>query len=263
MRNLELIWILLFLFPLYISGQIPVQQADPEIGIIEKLEDTVPADLQLTDHLGNKVLLGEIVDKPTVISFVYYRCPGICSPLMNGIAEVIDRTDMKIGTDYQVLTISFDPREGTDLAARKHTNYLNLVKAEGANKGWTFMTADSGTITRFTDLTGFRYKPAGNDFVHAAVLIVISPDRKITRYLNGTYFQPFEFKMALLEASKGQAGPTINRILQYCYAYDPQGKQYVLNITRVSGILITIIALGIFLWLVLRPLFRKKQKVIT
>ena len=261
MRNLELICILSFLFPVYISGQIPVQQADPEIGIIEKLEDTIPANLQLTDHNGNKVLLGDIVDKPTVISFVYYRCPGICSPLMDGIAEVIDRTDMKIGKDYQVFTVSFDPREGTDLAVKKHNNYLNLVTAEGANQGWTFMTADSGNIARFTHAAGFNYKPAGNDFVHAAALIVLSPGRKITRYLNGTYFQPFEFKLALLEASRGQSGPTINRILQYCYSYDPQGKQYVLNITRVSGIMITFIAATIFLWLVLRPLFRKKKQM--
>jgi len=108
---------------------------------------------------------------------------------------------------------------------------------------------------------GFKYKPAGNDFVHAAALIVISPDRKITRYLNGTYFQPFEFKMALIEASKGQAGPTINRVLQYCYSYDPQGKQYVLSITRVMGIMISLIAVAIFLWLSLRPLFRKKQQI--
>jgi len=180
---------------------------------------------------------------------------------MSGIAEVIDKADMKIGKDYQVFTISFDPREGTDLALQKHKNYLNLVMAPEADTGWTFFTADSATIKQITAAVGFKYKPAGNDFVHAAALIVISPDRKITRYLNGTYFQPFEFKMALIEASKGQAGPTINRVLQYCYSYDPQGKQYVLSITRVMGIMISLIAVAIFLWLSLRPLFRKKQQI--
>jgi protein SCO1/2 len=261
MRNSELIFILVMLFPLYISGQVPVLQNDPEIGIIEKLEDTIPADIRLVNQNGDSVMLGDLVDKTTVIAFVYYRCPGICSPLMDGIAEVIDKTDMKIGKDYQVLTVSFDPREGTNLAKRKHMNYMNLVKAEGADSGWTFMTADSNSIARFTRAAGFNFKPAGNDFVHAAALIVLSPERKITRYLNGTYYQPFEFKMALIEASKGQAGPTINRVLQFCYAYDPQGQQYVLSITRVTGILISLIAIVIFLWLAIKPLLRKKQNI--
>jgi protein SCO1 len=259
--NLELICILLILFPLYISGQVPVQNSDPEIGIIEKLEDTIPPDLKLVDHNGNMVTLGDIVNKPTVLSFVYFRCPGICSPLMDGLADVIERSDMKIGEEYQVLTISFDSRETTELAARKHNNYLNLLKKEGAKKGWIFMTADSVTIVRLTNAAGFEFKRTGNDFVHAAAIIVLSPERKITRYLNGIYFQPFEFKMALVEASKGKSGPTINRILQFCYAYDPQGKQYVLNITRVSGVLISFLVLGIFLWLAVKPLFKKKQQI--
>lgn len=271
MRNLELICIVLILFPLYISGQVPAQPSDPEfkefgikdpeIGIIEKLETTIPSDIKLVNQEGDTVLLGSIVNKPTVLSFVYFRCPGICSPLMDGLADVIERSDMKIGEDYQVLTISFDYRENTDLAANKHNNYLHLVKKEGAKKGWTFFTADSGTIRRITDAAGFGFKRTGNDFVHAAALIVLSPDRKITRYLNGIYFQPFEFKMALVEASKGKSGPTINRFLQFCYAYDPQGKHYVMNVTRVSAVLIAFLGLILFLWLALRPLFRKKQKV--
>jgi len=268
MRNLELICIALILFPLYISGQVPVQpmdpnsgMKDPEIGIIEKLENTIPSDVKLVDQNGDTVLLGNIVNKPTVLSFVYFRCPGICSPLMDGLADVIERSDMKIGEDYQVFTISFDYRESTDLAVNKHNNYLHLVKKEGAREGWTFFTADSATIRQITNAAGFGFKRTGNDFVHAAALIVLSPERKITRYLNGIYFQPFEFKMALVEASKGKSGPTINRFLQFCYAYDPQGKQYVLNVTRVSGIMIAFLAVVFFLWLALRPLFMRKHKV--
>jgi protein SCO1 len=268
MRNLELICIGLILFPLYISGQVPAPQTasdytnkDPEIGIIEKLDTTIPSDLKLVNQDGDTVLLGNIVNKPTVISFVYFRCPGICSPLMDGLADVIERSDMKIGEDYQVLTISFDEREKTDLAVRKHENYLHLVKKEGADKGWTFFTADSATIQRITNAAGFGFKRTGNDFVHAAALVVVSPERKITRYLNGIYFQPFEFKMALVEASKGKSGPTINRFLQFCYAYDPQGKHYVMNVTRVSAVIIAFMGLILFLWLALRPLFKKKQRV--
>jgi len=259
LRNLILICLQFVLFPLYISGQVPGQQADPEIGIIEKLEDTIPADIMLIDRQGNPVRFGDLVTIPTVISFVYYRCPGICSPLMDGISEVIDKSDLKIGTDYQVVTISFDSREGPDLAEKKHRNYMSRMKNKDAARGWNFYTADSNSVARLTSAAGFRYKPVGNDFVHAAAIIMLSPDRKITRYLNGTYFQPFEFKLALLEASKGQSGPTINRILQYCYNYDPEGQGYVLNITRVSGILISIIALMIFGTLAIRPMLRKRQ----
>jgi protein SCO1/2 len=178
---------------------------------------------------------------------------------MDGLADVITKSDLKIGIDYQVLTISFDPSENTELARKKKVNYMQLVNKEDAEKGWTFMTADSATISMLTNAAGFKYQKTGNDFVHAAVLIVLSPHRKITRYLNGTYFQPFEFKMAVVEASKGQAGPTINRILQYCYSYDPQGKQYVLNLTRVSGVLITFAAVVLFLVLAIRPLLRKSK----
>lgn len=263
MKYVILICAFAMALPISGLGQLPVDSLNPGIGISEKLNDTLPAGLSIVNHRGERALLADLVNKTTVIFFVYYRCPGICSPLMNGIAEVIDKTDMKIGKDYQVFTISFDPREGTDLARQKHKNYLNLIKSAGADTGWTFFTADSATIKRFTAAAGFNYIPAGNDFVHAAAIIVISPDRKITRYLNGTYFQPFEFKLALLEASRGQSGPTINRILQYCYSYDPLGKQYVLSITRVMGILISLIAVAVFLWLSVRPLLRKKQHIGT
>ena len=134
------------------------------------------------------------------------------------------------------------------------------MKSENANKGWIFLTGDSSNIARITDATGFGFKRTGNDFIHTAALIAVSPEGRITRYLNGTEFLPFEFKMSLVEASKGQIGPSINKVLQYCFTFDPQGKQYVLNITRVSGILIIFIVVSLFLWLTLKPLLRKKLR---
>ena len=178
---------------------------------------------------------------------------------MDAISEVIDRNDLELGKDYQVLTISFDPSEDTQLARQKKKNYLaSMKKKEKAITGWQFFTSDSADIKRLTDATGFKYKKTGNDYVHSASLIFLSPSGKITRYLNGTYFLPFEFKMALVEASKGQSGPTINKILQYCYSYDPAGQQYVLNITKVAGSIIMLLALILFLVLAIRPVFRKK-----
>lgn len=231
--------------------------ADIEIGVIEKLDQYIPMDAMLVDEHGDTVIIGDLIDKPTILNFVYYRCPGICSPLMDGLADAMDGNDMILGEDYQALTISFDPREGTFLAVKKKNNYLNLMeKKEQAQEGWLFFTSDSASIARLTEAAGFRYKPTGNDFIHSATLIILDPKGKITRYMNGIYFLPFELKMSLLEAAEGKSGPTINRVLQYCYSYDPEGQKYVLNITKVSATLILFFAVVLLLVLFL---FRKRK----
>lgn len=234
-------------------------QSDPdvEIGVVEKLNQTIPMDAMLIDENGDTVIIGDLIDKPTILNFVYYRCPGICSPLMDGLADVIDASDLELGKDYQALTISFDHREETFLAVRKKNNYLNLMeKKEMAQTGWRFFTSDSANIARLTEATGFRFKPTGNDFIHAATLIIVDKNGKITRYMNGIYFLPFELKMTILDAAEGKSGPTINRVLQYCYSYDPEGQKYVMNITKVVGTLILFMGLTLFLVLV----FVKKRK---
>lgn len=244
------------LFPALLFSQDLATQS-LEIGVEEKLNNYIPLDAYLFSIEGDTVFLKDIYDKPTILNFVYYRCPGICSPLMDGLAEVIDKSDLVIGEDYQVITISFDPRESGMLAERKRNNYFNLMeKADQAMKGWTFYTSDSLSIARLTDAVGFRYKAVGNDFIHSATLIITSPEGKITRYMNGIYFLPFELKMSVIDANEGKAGPTINKVLQYCYSFDPEGQEYVLNITKITGTLIIFLALVIFLILVLAK--RKK-----
>ncbi|GAP42803.1 cytochrome oxidase Cu insertion factor, SCO1/SenC/PrrC family [Lentimicrobium saccharophilum] len=261
MKRFIPISLIAFLIPLMMQGQTikatqDIKSPELEIGIVEHLDEYIPDDLMLIDTTGQAVNLKQLIDKPTVLMWVYYRCPGICSPLMTSVAEVIGKTDLILGKDFQVITISFDAREGSDLAIRKRENYLNLIGKPVDESGWMFYTADSANIARGTEATGFRFKKAGNDFMHSAALIMISPDGKITRYLQGTYFLPFEFKMALIETSQGKSGPTIYKVLQFCYTYDPAGQQYVLNVTKVAGSLILIIALIVFLILVLKP--RKK-----
>ncbi len=227
---------------------------DLEVGIVEHLDEFIPKDIYLIDENNQKVLLTDLIDKPTIINWVYFRCPGICSPLMEGLAKVMDESDLVPGVDYQVLTISFDPRETIDLGIRKKTNYLNLVnKKESIRKGWKFFVADSASIVKGTNATGFKYKRVGNDFTHAASICVVSPKGKITRYLNGIYFLPFDFKMAIIESAKGMSAPTINKIMQYCFSYDPVGQAYVLNVTKISGTLILFFAMVFFLILIFKP----------
>jgi len=244
--------LLIALIPLFAQTD-----ADIEIGVIERLDEYIPMDAMLVDEHGDTLSIGDVIDKPTILNFVYYRCPGICSPLMDGLADAMDGNDMILGEEYQALTISFDPREGTFLAVKKKNNYLNLMeKKEEAEKGWRFFTSDSASIVRLTEAAGFRYKSTGNDFIHSATLIILDPSGKITRYMNGIYFLPFELKMSLLEAAEGKSGPTINRVLQYCYSYDPEGQKYVLNITKVSATLILFFAAVLLLVLFL---FRKRK----
>jgi protein SCO1/2 len=227
---------------------------DPEIGIVEHLDDYLPKDIYLIDEKNNRVLLTDLIDKPTIINWVYFRCPGICSPLMEGLANVMDKSDLVPGVDYQVLTISFDPRETIDLGIKKKANYLNLVsKKEAISKGWKFFVSDSASILKGTNATGFKYKRTGKDFAHAAVITVISPQAKITRYLTGIYFLPFDFKMAIIESSKGLSAPTISKIMQYCFSYDPVGQAYVLNVTKISATLILFFAVLFFLVLIFKP----------
>ena len=252
--------------PFAVLGQTVVNPVanndDVEIGVVEHLDEFLPEGISLINEDGKQVWLSDVIDKPTIINFVYYRCPGICSPLMEAVAGVMDKSDLVPGIDYQVLTISFDPNETIELGIRKKSNYLNLMsnKVEEAKKGWLFFTSDSASIAKATNATGFKYKRTGNDYLHAASLTVVSKDGKITRYLNGMYFLPFEWKMAIVEASKGQSGPTLNKVLRYCYSYDPVGQTYVMNVTKISGTLILFFAALFLLVLIFKG--KKKENLI-
>lgn len=228
-----------------------------EIGIFERLDTYVPFDIELINDAGEKRTLGQVADKPTVIALVYYRCPGICSPFMESMAEVVTRSDLVIGKDYQILSISFDPREGPELARQNRNNYHHLVKKDIDPNGWQFFVADSANIARITEAVGFKYKRAGFDFLHTSAMIFMTPEGKLTRYLHGTYFLPIDLKMAVIETAEGKSGPSLSRVLSYCYTFDPAGQQYVLNITKVAGTLILFFALVILLFLVIKPKKRK------
>jgi protein SCO1 len=230
-----------------------------EIGIIEHLNEFVPNDIMLVNEKGDTVNLKKLIDKPTVLCFVYFECPMLCSPLMNGLADVIDKTNATIGKDYQVLTIGFNVEEPLSLAIEKKKNYVAHMKTKEAANGWKFFVSDSANIALATNAFGFRYKRAGNVFLHSATAIFISPDGKITRYLNGTYFLPFEFRMAIAETSKGVSGPTINKVMQYCYGYETQSHRYVLDVTKLGGTMIILMVFVFALVLVLKPRRRRRS----
>ena len=231
-----------------------------EVGITEHLDEYIPSDIMLTDHNGNLVNLKQLIDKPTVLCFVYYRCPGICSPLMNGLAETIANTGLALGKDYQAVTISFDTRESYDLGQKKRNTYLKKIKGQDG-AGWTFMTGDSANIAKATNALGFGFKFVNNEFMHEGALIMISPEGKITRYLKGISFQPFEFKLAVYEASQGKSAPTLIKVLQYCYSYDRKAERYSLEVTRIAATLIIIFGVSLLTYLLIRGRRKKTKSV--
>jgi protein SCO1/2 len=225
------------------------------IGIDEKLGETITLDLKFLNEKNEVVTLRDLINKPTVIALVYLNCPGLCSPLQEGFAEVIDKTDLILGQDYQAMTISFDFHDSPQMAAQKKANFVTKIPEELAQH-WHYLTTDSATVIQLLTDVGYKIKITGLDFVHPSALIVVSPEGKITRYLYGLRFLPFDLKMSVMEAQKGLPRPSINRIMEFCYSYDVEGKRYKLEVTKVVGAL-TLIILGLFF---LTLVIRRKKK---
>lgn len=219
-------------------------EAPLNVGIDEKLGDIVPLDVMLVDEQGERVPLRKLLDKPTVLTLNYFRCSGLCTPLLNGVAEMLSRTDQTPGKDFQVLTVSFDPRDTAELAGLKKANYVKQLGPAFPGDAWRFMTGDPDSTKRLADSVGFHFAKHGDDYVHAGAVIVLARSGKITRYLYGVTFLPFDVKMAVLEANQGRTGPTISRFLKFCYSYDPSGRRYYLDVTRVAAGFTIALAVG-------------------
>jgi protein SCO1 len=237
MKTLLIIIFLTINFSLFAQTNMSFSTDTSDIGVIEHLGTTIPLGLTFTNDTGDTVTLGSLVDKPTVFSFVYFDCPGICSPLLNGVSEVIEKTDMELGKEYQVITISFNYNDSPEKAHIKKENFLKKHSKTHAGH-WIYLTGDSVNIYKATDAFGFKFRRVGLDFIHPACIMVVSPKGMITRYLYGVSFLPFDFKMAIVEAQKGLARPTINRVLEYCFTYDPVGRRYAVDVLKVSATII-------------------------
>ncbi|MBC8423565.1 SCO family protein [bacterium] len=202
----------------------------------EHLGEYVPGDIALVDENGETVLLADYVDRPTILSLVYYACPGICTPLLNEVADILGKSSLDPAQQpFQLLTVSFEPKDTPELAREKRANYLQLLSRPLPPETWHFFTGDQANIDRLTRAVGFSYKRAGNEYIHPGGLIILAPDRKIVRYLPGTRFLPFDFQMGVHEASRGKVTPTTARLLRFCFSYDPVGRTYVFNLARVVG----------------------------
>ncbi len=230
------------------------------MGIDEKLGNFLPADAEFVTSTGEKIKLGEAIDKPVILAFVYYECPGICNPLLTELAWVVDKVDLEPNEDFKVISLSFDHEETPEIASNWKNNFLTSIKRDFPPESWLFLTGDSVNIRKVTDAAGFYFKPVGKEFIHAGSLITISPKGKISRYLFGNTFNPFDLKMALIDAQSGKTIPTVAKVLQFCFSYDPEGRGYTLNITRIIGT-VMLLAAGIFLLSLLLLSKKRKNKI--
>lgn len=228
------------------------EEATPVFGLEEKLGANVPLEVTLRDEQGRDVVLRDLVRRPTLVCFVYYRCPGICTPLLTDLAELLDRSKVSPGKDFDVLTISFDFRDTPEMAAKKRQSYHNLLKKRTIPEdSWRFLTGDEASTKRLTDAVGFQYVKDGTEFRHPGVLIMLSPEGRVIRYLVGKNFQPFDLEMATAEAARNETGVTVRRVLLLCFNYDPKGRRYVFNTTKVVGAVTVLLVGAFFLYLVL------------
>lgn len=239
------------------SGRTQVLEEHPKefegIGVEERLGERVPLDLIFTNDSGQSVRLADYFGhgKPVILNLVYFQCPMLCNLVLNGVGAAAKQLDWTPGAQYEMVTVSFNPRETPELASAKKASYLHELDKAGAEAGWHFLTGAEDQSKALADSLGFhfRYDEEAKEFVHTAVTFVLSPDGRISRYLYGIEYAPRDLKLALLEASEGKTGSTLDRLILYCFHYDPQARGYVLfagNVMKIGGGL-SAVALGLFL----------------
>jgi protein SCO1 len=246
------------------ADQGQVAQMVNQIGIDQHLGGQLPLDLPLRDEHGKTVRLGKFFgDKPVVLLLVYYRCPMLCTQVLNGFLKSSQAVKFTIGHEYEVVTVSFDPRETPELAAEKKAAYVRAYRREGAARGWHFLTGSKQSIERLTQAVGFRYRydPKSEQFAHASGIVVATPDGKLSRYLYGIEYDPRNLRLALVESGEKRIGSPVDAVLLLCFHYDPMTGKYglvIANVMRLAGSL-TVLVLGGFLTVMYRQERRRSK----
>ena len=223
------------------------------VGIDQKLNEQVPLDAVFKDEHGQDVRLGQFFKgKPVILSLVYYSCPMLCTQVLNGMMGSLRRVSFNIGEQFEVVTVSFDPKETPELAAAKKVTYMKGYNRAGAEAGWHFLTGDEANIKRLTESVGFRYAwdDQTRQFAHASGIMVLTPEGKIARYFYGIEYPPNDLRLGLVEASQNKIGTPVDALMLYCYHYDPATGKYgaaVMNIMRLAGGVTLVLIAGMLL----------------
>jgi protein SCO1/2 len=227
------------------------------VGIEQRLDAQVPPDLTFLDDAGKAVELGDYFGhKPMILNLVYYNCTMLCGEAMAGLASAMRLVKFDVGNEFDVITVSFDPRETPEMAAAKKLDYVKRYGRGNAAAGWHFLTGQAESINALTKAVGFQYQydAKTNQYAHATAIMVLTPQGRISRYFYGVDFPPKDLRMGLVEASQGKIGNAVDAVLLYCYHYNPETGKYgaiVGNILRLAAAA-TILMLGTFLFILWR-----------
>jgi protein SCO1/2 len=254
----------------------PVSDRPPvilsKVGIAQRLNGQLPLALLFTDDAGKQVQLASYFGKkPAILALVYYQCPMLCSEELNGLTSALEMVNLVPGKDFDVIVVSIDPSEGTDLAAAKKRIYLKRYGHPETASGWHFMTGTQANIDTLTQAVGFGYvKIPGPDgrltqFAHASAIQIVTPEGRLAQYYMGVEYSPKDLRLGLVEASSNRIGSPVDNILTYCYHYDPTTNKHTLIIARVVqlGGLVTVFSLGGFMLTMFRKDARKDGQPVT
>lgn len=216
-----------------------------QVGVTERLNEPIPRELSFVDSTGRPVRLGELLggDKPVVLTLVYYRCPMLCSLVLSGLTRSLGEARMRLGEDYRAITVSIDPEETPAMAAEKKRGHLQALGVPADSPDWPFLTGTQPAIKALAEAVGFRYSYDAQlkQYAHAAVMFVLTPEGRISRYLYGMETPPRDLRWSLVEASGGWVGTSFDRVLLTCYQYDPATRRYgffVKGFLRTGGMLV-------------------------
>lgn len=242
-----------------------IPRALRDVGIDQRLNEQVPLDVQFKDEYGNTVQLGQYFkNKAVILALVYYDCPMLCHQVLSGLESSLRTMNFDAGRDFDVVALSFDPRETPALAEKTRTAYLSRYNRPGTEHGWHFLTGDEASIRRVADAVGFKYAwdAETNQYAHAGAVMLLTPGGRVSRYFYGIEYSPKDLRLGLVEASENRIGSVVDAVLLYCYHYDPATGKYgvvVMNVMKMAGVL-TIIGVAVLLF-ILRRLDLKRSRV--
>ncbi|MBI3768326.1 MAG: SCO family protein [Deltaproteobacteria bacterium] len=239
-----------------------------EVAIEQRLDAQVPLDLAFRDESGAPVNLGQYFGtRPVILSLVYYQCPMLCTLVLNGLVRALRVLSFDPGREFEIVTVSFNPRETPELAATKKATYLGEYDRPGAAAGWHFLTGDADAIERLARAVGFHYTyvPEEQQFAHAAAIMVLTQDGRVARYFFGVEYSPRDLRFGLIDAAEHKIGTAVDHLLLYCYRYDPATGKYgaiAMNLVRAGGLVTVLALVGFVLMMRRHETCRHERRVV-
>jgi protein SCO1/2 len=242
-----------------VGAGVPPASAMPEllqdVGLDQRLNAQLPLNLAFKDEQGRTVTLGDYFGKrPVILVLAYYECPMLCTQVLNGLASAIGVLKFSVGQEYEIVTVSFDPRDTPEKARAKKATYIERYNRTGAEAGWHFLTGSSREISALTRAVGFRYayNASADQFAHASGIMVATPEGRLSHYFYGIEYWPRDIRLALIEAADRKIGSPVDSVVLYCFHYDPASGKYslaVMTLVRTAGVLTLVVGVAAIVWM--------------